>query len=125
MSYAGLVHAQDVADPARAKFFGDVQERLTNAGVHLLFFELELNQLDNEALDAAMETKALGYYRPWIEDVRKDKPYQLDDRQEQLFHVKAVTGRAAWNRLFDEKMAALRFEVDGEELTLEPALNLL
>ena len=31
----------------------------------------------------------------------------------------------AWNRLFDETMAALRFDVDGEELTLEPTLNLL
>ncbi|TIO54025.1 MAG: oligoendopeptidase F, partial [Mesorhizobium sp.] len=53
------------------------------------------------------------------------KPYQLEDRVEQLFHEKSVTGRGAWNRLFDETMTDLRFDVDGEELTLEPALNRL
>ena len=31
MSYAGLVYAGDTTDPARAKFYGDVQERLTAA----------------------------------------------------------------------------------------------
>jgi oligoendopeptidase F len=46
-----------------------------------------------------------GHYRPWIEDLRKDKPYQLDDKIEQLFHEKSVTGRGAWNRLFDETIA--------------------
>jgi oligoendopeptidase F len=36
-----------------------------------------------------------------------------------------VTGRAAWNRLFDETIASLRFDVDGQELSLEPTLSLL
>ena len=57
--------------------------------------------------------------------MRKEKPYQLDDKIEQLFHEKSVTGRAAWNRLFDETISSLKFNVDGEELTLEPTLNKL
>ena len=43
-------------------------------------------------LDAAMARPALGHYRPWLEDIRKEKPYQLDDQIEQLFHEKSVTG---------------------------------
>jgi oligoendopeptidase F len=62
---------------------------------------------------------------PWIEDLRKEKPYQLDDKLEQLFHEKAVSGRGAWNRLFNETMTAMRFEVGKEKLSLEPTLNLL
>ena len=38
--------------------------------------------------------------------MRKEKPYQLEDRVEQLFHEKSVTGYSAWNRLFDETIAA-------------------
>ena len=72
-----------------------------------------------------MAKSELGHYRPWIEELRKEKPYQLEDRLEQLFHEKSVTGARAWNRLFDETMTALRFEVDGEKLSLEPTLNLL
>ncbi|MEO1066811.1 MAG: M3 family oligoendopeptidase, partial [Pseudomonadota bacterium] len=76
-------------------------------------------------LEKAFTDDALSGYRPWFEDLRKDKPFQLDEKIEELFHEKAVTGRGAFNRLFDETMAALRFEVDGEDLALEQNLNLL
>jgi oligoendopeptidase F len=125
MSYAGLVYAENTVDPARAKFYGDAQERITTASTDLLFFQLELNRLDDEALTAALSKPPLDHYRPWIEDVRREKPYQLEDRIEQLFHEKSVTGHGAWNRLFDETIAGLRFNVNGKELTLEPALTLL
>ncbi|MBN9016635.1 MAG: M3 family oligoendopeptidase [Rhizobiales bacterium] len=126
VSYAGLLYSGDTTDPAGAKFYGDVQQKITDAGTHLLFFTLELNRIDDAVLEGAMAADpALAHYRPWIEDVRKEKPYQLEDRVEQLFHEKSVTGRGAWNRLFDETMASLRFDVAGEELTLEPTLNLM
>ena len=125
-SYAGLVYAGDTSDPAKAKFYGDVQEKMTDAGAHLLFFPLELNKIDDGIIVSALDGDAeFGHYRPWVEDLRKDKPHQLEDRVERLFHEKSVTGRGAWNRLFDETMSALRFDVGGEELALEPTLNKL
>ena len=124
-SYAGLVYSGDTTDPVRAKFYGDVQEKLTEASTHLLFFTLELNRLDDAKMEAALAAPEFGRYRPWIEDVRAEKPYQLEDRIEQLFHEKGVTGRGAWNRLFDETIAGLRFDVAGEILPLEQALNFL
>jgi oligoendopeptidase F len=125
ISYAGLLYSGNSTDPAIAKFYGDMQERITAASLHLLFFQLELNRIDDAALDAAMTDPALGHYRPWIEDIRKDRPYQLEDRVEQLFHEKSVTGYSAFNRLFDETMVALRFKVGGKMLTQEQTLNLL
>src|SRR5215831_8408383 len=86
-SYAGLVHAGDSVDPAISKFYGDVSERLTAASTHLLFFALELNRIDDAVLEGAMQTAELAYYRPWIEDLRKEKPYQLEDKLEQLFQI--------------------------------------
>jgi oligoendopeptidase F len=124
-SYAGLVHAGDSVDPTIAKFYGDVSERLTAASVHLLFFALELNRVDDDVLERAMQTPELGYYRPWIEDLRKDKPYQLEDRVEQLFHEKSQTGYGAFNRLFDQTISSLRFKVSGKELAIEPTLTML
>ena len=124
-SYAGLVHAGDTADPARGKFYADVQERVTAASTHLLFFTLELNRLDDAKLEATMQHGALAHYRPWIEDIRREKPYQLEDRVEQLFHEKSVTGYSAWTRLFDETIAGLRFKVGSKVLALEPTLHLL
>ncbi len=125
ISYAGLLYAGNTTDPAIAKFYGDMQERITAASLHLLFFTLDLNRLDDAALDKAMADPALGHYRPWIEDLRKDKPYQLEDRVEQLFHEKSVTGYSAFNRLFDETMVGLRFKVGGKSLPLEQTLNIM
>jgi oligoendopeptidase F len=124
-SYSGLIHAGDSVDPAITKFYGDVSERLTNASVHLLFFALELNRVEDAVIERAMQTAELAHYRPWIEDLRKDKPYQLEDRVEQLFHEKSQSGYAAWNRLFDQTISGLRFKIAGKELAIEPTLSLL
>ena len=125
MSYAGLVYAGNTGDPSRAKFYGDVQERITAASSHLLFFTLELNRIDDADMEAALGALALRHYKPWLDDVRKEKPFQLEDRVEQLFHEKSVTAFGAWNRLFDETIAGLRFRVGAKSLAIEPTLNLM
>lgn len=125
ISFAGLVYAGNTIDPPSQKFYGDVQEQITTASSHLLFFTLELNTVEDDVIEAALNDGQLAHYRPWIEDLRKGKPYQLEDRVEQLFHEKSVTGSNAWNRLFDETMASLTFEIDSEKLAIEPTLNLL
>ena len=125
ISYASLVYSGDTSDPKRTKFFGDVQERITTASSHLLFFTLELNRIDEAVLQAAVQSGPLAHYRPWLEDIRREKPYQLEDRVEQLFHEKSVTAYGAWNRLFDETISGLRFSVGGEKLPIEQTLNLL
>ncbi len=126
-SYAGLLYAANTADPARAKFYGDIQEDITAITTDLVFFELEMNQIDPATLASALQHPALAHYKPWFDDLTKEKPYQLEEKLEQVFHEKSTTSRASWNRLFNETMTALRFDVDGEPgpLALEPALNLL
>ncbi len=124
MSYAGLVYADNTTDPVRAKFYGDTQDKITKASTDLLFFQLELNRIDDAVLDAVAAGE-LAHYKPWLDDARKDKPYQLDDKIEQLFLEKSASGSSAWNRLFDETISALRFDIDGEELPIEPVLSLL
>jgi oligoendopeptidase F len=124
-SFAGLLHAGDTTDPARSKFYADIRDELTAAGTVTLFFELELNRLDDGRLDAALEIEELAHYRPWLTDLRKERPHQLEDQIEKLFLEKSVTAVSAWNRLFDETISELRFEVDGEALPIEPALKMM
>ncbi|EJZ18345.1 M3 family oligoendopeptidase [Rhizobium sp. Pop5] len=125
-SFAGLTYFSDTTNPANGKLYGDVQAKITEFSGHLLFFALELNRVDDAVIDASMANDPdAGHYRPWLVDLRKDKPYQLDDRLEQLFLEKSMTSAAAFNRLFDETMAELRYEIDGEKLPLEVALNML
>ncbi len=125
-SFAGLTYFSDTSNPANGKIYGDAQSKLTDMSSHLLFFALELNRIDDATIDAAIANDALtGHYKPWLVDLRKDKPHQLDDSLEQLFLEKSMTSAAAFNRLFDETMTDLRFELDGKSLALEETLNLL
>jgi oligoendopeptidase F len=125
-SYSFLQYAQNTTDPDRAKFMGDTNEALTTLSTRVLFFDLELNRIDDEVLEAAFAGSAeLSRYRTWFAELRKAKRYQLDDKLEELFHDKSVTAFSAWNRLYDETLASLRLEVDGETLTLEATLHLL
>jgi oligoendopeptidase F len=126
-SFAGLYYAADQSDPQRAKFYGDIAEKLTVISNDIIFFDLELNQIDDAGLAEALKNPRAGRYASWIDNVRKEKPYQLEEKIERLFHEKSQTARGAWDRLFSETMTALRFDVEGEvePFTLELTLNLL
>ena len=125
MSYASLVHAGDMSDPEIGKFYQTMHERVNEIGTLLLFFTLELNRIEDAALEAQLKSPALAHYRPWLRDIRAYRPYQLSDELERLLHEKSVAGRSAWSRLFDETEAALRFRVRGKELTAAEALDRL
>ncbi|ODT67637.1 MAG: oligoendopeptidase F [Pelagibacterium sp. SCN 63-23] len=125
-SFAFLQYAQNTIDPERAKFMGDVNEALTALSTRTLFFNLELNRIEDADLETAFAADAeLARYRIWFADLRKAKPHQLEDKLEELFHDKSVTAFSAWNRLYDETLSSLEFEVDGEKLDLETTLHLL
>ena len=111
--------------PRSRNFFQTMHERINAVATELLFFTLELNRLDDAALDAKLADPALAHYRPWLRDVRAMRPYQLSDELEKMLLEKSVTGRAAWVRLFDETVAELRFPFRGRELTEAEAMHLL
>ena len=126
MSYAGLRHYQSTTDSGRAKFLTDCHDRITQATAPLVFFTLELNRMEDDALDALFaRNEELARYKPVFDRLRALKPYQLSDELERFLHDQSVVGAAAWNNLFDETIAALEFEVDGEVMGLEATLNLL
>ena len=79
--------------------YGDTNAKLTDISSLLIFFELELNRIEDEPLEEHMKVKALAHYRPWLENLRKEKPYQLEDKLEELFLEKSQTGFSAWNRV--------------------------
>ncbi len=131
-SFADLLQAADVIDPDIARFQQNIEERVNAISLHLLFFALELNRIDDAALATRLEeSEALARYRPWLEQVRRFRPHQLADDMEKLLHEKDVAGRAAWIRLFDETMAALAFDVkdpktgEVQSLGAEETLHLL
>ncbi|HTR16652.1 MAG TPA: M3 family oligoendopeptidase [Acetobacteraceae bacterium] len=124
-SYSQLLFSADSSDPAIGRFYQWVSERVTVVSAHILFFGLELNRLDDAALEAKLADPALAHWRPYLRDLRVFRPHQLSDEAERLLHDKEVTGRSAWSRLFDETIAGMRVKVGEEELTVSDTLNRL
>ncbi|GGH21953.1 oligoendopeptidase F [Cribrihabitans marinus] len=125
MSFAGLRYYQQTTDAGRAKFLSDCQEKITNYTTPLVFFTLELNRIDEEALQARFaQDPELARYEPVFRRIRAMKPYQLSDELERFLHDLGTVGDA-WEKLFDETIAGLTFTVDGEDLGIESTLTLL
>jgi oligoendopeptidase F len=126
MSFAGLRYYQNTTDADRAKFMADAQDRITTYTTPLVFFSLEVNRIEDDILAAHFEANSdLARYKPIFDRMRAMKPYQLSDELEKFLHDQSTVGSAAWNRLFDETVAGLEFEVDGETMGIEGTLNLL
>jgi oligoendopeptidase F len=128
MSFAGLRYYQNTMDSERAKFMADAQDKITTFTTPLVFFSLEFNRLEDDHLAGLLAQNAeLARYKPVFDRMRAMRPHQLSDELERFLHDESVVGASAWNKLFDETMAGLMFEVAGEEeaLNLEATLNLL
>ncbi len=122
-SYAQLLYSENMSDPAVGKFYQSMQESTTDISSEILFFTLEINRMDDAVLTAKQDAPALARYAPWLRDLRAFRAHQLSDDLERLLHEKYVSGRAAWTRLFDETMAAVRFPLAGEALTSAEIFN--
>ncbi|MCL7407591.1 M3 family oligoendopeptidase [Marivivens donghaensis] len=126
MSYAGLRYYQLTTDAGRAKFMSDCQDKITTFTTPLVFWSLEFNRIEDAHYDALMESNAdLARYKPVLDRMRAMKPYQLSDELEKYLHDASVVGSTAWNKLFDETIAGLKFTIDGEEKNIEATLDLL
>ncbi|HET9149583.1 MAG TPA: M3 family oligoendopeptidase [Alphaproteobacteria bacterium] len=123
MTYAGLLHAAHVTDPEVGRFFQTTREKANDIAAHLIFFTLEINTIPDEALAEKLKASELAHYGPWLRDVRVFRPHQLSEDLERILHDKSVTGRGAWNRLFDETLARLRFPFRGKMLTESEILH--
>jgi oligoendopeptidase F len=124
-SYASLRFSTDTADPARGALLQLVQERATEIETLLLFFELEWAAMDDTRARELLASDELDRYRHHLESVRRYRPHLLSESEEKIVTEKSISSQAAWARLFGELVAALRVDLDGQELTLDVALSRL
>lgn len=121
-TYAYLHWVTATGDPARGALLQEVQERYSRAGQQVLFFDLEFAALDEPAVRALLDHPELASARHHLELVWLRREHLLSESEERILSEKAVTGRNAWNRLFDETLGAARFTLRDETLTEQAVL---
>ncbi|WP_292070875.1 M3 family oligoendopeptidase [Brevundimonas sp. UBA7534] len=124
-AYAFLAASTARDDAGAQGFEADVREKITAIATPTVWLTLEINQIDDDQLEAALAANgAAARWRPWLRRVRTMKPHELSAELE-TFIAERGPITAQWPRLFDEQLAALRAKAGTETLTLAEALNRL
>jgi len=122
-AYASLAGSVDHGDPKWATFEADVRARSSAIAAESLFFTLEINQLEDFEIEAALKVDpGAARWRPWLRRVRLSRPHELSADLERMLLDRAPA-IANWSRLFDNTLARLTVRVGSERLTLSESLN--
>jgi oligoendopeptidase F len=120
--FAHLHFSTDMADAPRGALVARLTEKGAQLDTQLLFFGLELADLDDEAAEALFADAALERWEHWLRSLRKFRPHLLSEPEEKVFTEKSVSGVSAWGRLHEELLGAIRVQLDGQEIGMEDAL---
>jgi oligoendopeptidase F len=124
-SFASLRFSTDTADHTRGALLQLVQERATEIETLVLFFELEWAAVDDARAEELLTDDRLERYRHHLQSIRRYRPHLLSESEEKIVTEKSISSQSAWARLFGELVAALRVDLDGQEVTLDVALSRL
>lgn len=126
-SYLFLRESTDLTNAAIKAKHARVQRELSAVqGEHLTFFELELVQVTDEALNSWYEKDDfIAKHRPWIQHIRIFKPHFLSEAVESALTKRSPFDSSAWGEFFDEVEADLRFVFRGNELNVTELLHLI
>ena len=104
-AYASLASSTARDDPEWARFEGDLRTRSSQIAAESLFFTLELNELEDAELEAALAAvPAAARWRPWIRRLRLSRPHELSADLERLL-IDRGPAVANWSRLYVETLA--------------------
>ncbi len=126
MAFASLRYYQMTTDQSRTKLLSDIQDKVTEFSSKLVFFPLEFNSLSDNHLTNLLRNNAdLARYKSAFTRMRAMKPHQLSDELESFLHQQSVVGATAWNKLFDETITNLQFNIGKVSMSMEEVLNKL
>jgi oligoendopeptidase F len=122
LSYAHLLFATNMADPARGALVARLGEKAAALDTQMLFFGLEWAAVEDDAAEGLLADAALDHWRHHLRSLRKFRPFLLSEPEEKVVTEKTVSGVSAWSRLYEEQLGALRVPLNGDQLSLETAM---
>lgn len=120
-AYGSLWFSADTQSAAALTYRNRMQQTLTTLQNRILFFELWWKSLDDDEATALLPAEAqYPDFHFYLKDLRRTKPYTLDEKSEQIINVKDANGIDAVMTLYSMLTSRLEFnvEVDGETKTL-------
>ncbi len=118
--YSNLLFAANTQSQKAQQLVHRTREAATEISNIVVFFSLDLIALDDKQVAQLLAAPEMIEYRHHLETLRRFKPHTLSEKEEQVMNQKNLTGRSAFEQLYEELTGSLRFrvKVDGEEQEL-------
>ncbi len=108
-TFGFLNFTTQVDNQAASGFYQEIHELSSLCGRETVFFELEWNLLEEEKARQFLEDPQLSHYRHYLLTMRRYRPHQLSETEEQLLLDMKPVGRSSWNTLFEKVFGNIRF----------------
>lgn len=118
--FAGLWFYEDTQNQAAQAFQAKTQQFMAGIQNKLLFFSLWWKSLSEEEATPFLNASKAYNYDNFLRQIRKFKPFTLEEAEEKIINVKNVTGVSAFRRLYNTitNRYAFEVEVDNEKKKL-------
>lgn len=120
-AYGSLWFSADTQSGEALAYQNRLQQVITNFENRTLFFSLWWKELSDEQAAVLLPHGAEhADYRHFLQDLRRTKPFTLDEKSEQIVNLKNANGMEGLMTLYDMLTNRLEYtlEVDGETKTL-------
>jgi oligoendopeptidase F len=121
--YAMLVHAAQTDRAAHGALLSRTREQRADMNKHVIFFDLEWIKTPDNVVRSLLANPVLAPFRHYLEQKLLWKPYFMSEGEEKVLDEKAVTGKAAFHRLFEETMSTMVFEHKGQWISQQQILS--
>ncbi|MDR2902753.1 MAG: M3 family oligoendopeptidase [Lactobacillales bacterium] len=90
----------------------------------LVFYQLELGQLSDAKTASFLADDKVAFFKPFIHEVQKFKPYNLSEEMSIFNSDLQLTGSRAWHKVYSETIASIRIEMEGQTLSMTETTNI-
>lgn len=108
-SFAYLNFAVQSDNAGSGAFLQTFHETASEFKKDLLFFELEWASLDERGVRPLLDSHVISKYRHYLEKIRKYRPHQLTEIEEELLAEISPVGASSWNKLFEKLLSRIKF----------------
>ena len=123
--YAYLLFSQDTQKEGSASFYQTISEFVAQIDAAVGEMTAFLGKMSESYIKGAMTYVGLEAYQTFFGRLLAQRAHMLSPTEERQWVERAVTARDNWQRLAEESSSRVRVAIDGEDVPLDAAWNML
>ncbi|MDR0804100.1 MAG: M3 family oligoendopeptidase [Rickettsiales bacterium] len=124
-AYLYMRSSTDTQNQDIKKIMSATDERLSRASAAMAFFDIEVADMTDADYQKLLKNPIVARHKSLLDDIRKNKKYQLSEKEEILLSRLSPFGGGEWDDAVDEFEAGLDFDFRGKKYKLAEILEIM